>query len=60
MAEPSLVPCVCQYIRRPLLARVVDRRIAEIFARGEFGDWFARMVPLVESGRREFYNIENE
>jgi hypothetical protein len=28
------------------------------FALPEFGDWFARMIPLVESGRREFYNIE--
>ncbi len=35
-----------------------ERRIAEIFAMPEFGDWFARMIPLVESGRREFYNIE--
>jgi hypothetical protein len=35
-----------------------ERRIAEIFALSEFGDWFARMTPLVESGRREFYNIE--
>lgn len=31
--------------------------IAEEFAMLEFGDWFARMMPLVESGRREFYNI---
>ena len=23
----------------------------------EFPDWFARMVPLVESGRREFYHV---
>lgn len=36
-----------------------ERRVAEIFARGEFGGWFARMTPLVESGRREFYHIEN-
>jgi hypothetical protein len=21
------------------------------------GEWFSRMMPLVESGRREFYNI---
>lgn len=35
-----------------------ERRIAEIFAMPVFGDWFARMPPLVESGRREFYNIE--
>ena len=31
--------------------------MAEEFAMPEFSDWFARMMPLVESGRREFYNI---
>ncbi|MEW5957111.1 MAG: hypothetical protein AB1801_05260, partial [Chloroflexota bacterium] len=31
---------------------------AEEFGRPEFGDWFARMMPLVESGQREFYHIE--
>lgn len=35
-----------------------ERQIAESFARPDFGEWFARMTPLVESGRREFYNIE--
>lgn len=35
-----------------------EQRIAEIFSQPEFGAWFARMTPLVESGRREFYNIE--
>lgn len=30
----------------------------KIFSHPEFGDWFARMEPLVESGSREFYNIE--
>ncbi len=35
-----------------------EQRTAEIFGAPEFGDWFARMMPLVESGRREFYNIE--
>jgi len=35
-----------------------ERRIAEVFSLTEFGEWFARMTPLVESGRREFYNIE--
>ena len=35
-----------------------ERRIGKIFAMPEFGKWFDRMVPLVESGRREFYNIE--
>ncbi len=35
-----------------------ERLIAEVFSLPEFGEWFARMTPLVESGRREFYNIE--
>ncbi len=37
-----------------------ERRIAEVFSLPEFGEWFARMTPLVDSGRREFYNIEGE
>ena len=35
-----------------------ERRVTEIFSGPEFSDWFASMTPLVESGRREFYNIE--
>ena len=35
-----------------------EQYIAEVFSLPEFGEWFARMTPLVESGRREFYNIE--
>jgi hypothetical protein len=35
-----------------------EQRITEVFSLPEFGDWFGRMTPLVESGRREFYNIE--
>ena len=35
-----------------------ERRITEVFSLPEFGEWFARMMPLVESGRREFYTIE--
>jgi hypothetical protein len=34
-----------------------ELRRAELFALPEFGEWFARMQPLVESGQREFYNI---
>ncbi|MSP14007.1 MAG: hypothetical protein EXR62_13760 [Chloroflexi bacterium] len=34
-----------------------ERTIAEVFSLPEFGNWFTRMQPLVESGRREFYNI---
>ena len=35
-----------------------ERRIPEVFSAPEFAQWFARMEPLVESGQREFYNIE--
>jgi hypothetical protein len=35
-----------------------EQLTAEVFAMPDFGDWFARMEPLVESGRRDFYNIE--
>jgi hypothetical protein len=35
-----------------------EQSSAEVFAMPDFGDWFARMEPLVETGRREFYNIE--
>jgi hypothetical protein len=31
---------------------------SQYFTFPEFSDWFERMTPLVESGRREFYNIE--
>jgi len=30
----------------------------ETYSMPEFGDWFERMTLLVDSGRREFYNIE--
>lgn len=35
-----------------------ERLIGEVFSLPQFGEWFARMTPLVESGRREFYNVE--
>jgi hypothetical protein len=35
-----------------------EQRIAKVFPMPEFGAWFARMMPLVETGRREFYRIE--
>ncbi|HEV2654796.1 MAG TPA: hypothetical protein VGT82_07550 [Ktedonobacteraceae bacterium] len=35
-----------------------QHRTAEVFPMAAFGAWFARMMPLVESGRREFYRIE--
>lgn len=28
-----------------------------VFADPRFGAWFERMTPLVEGGRREFYNV---
>lgn len=34
-----------------------EKRRDSIFARPDFGQWFARMMPLVESGRREFYSL---
>ena len=37
---------------------VWEQRIAEVFSQSDFGEWFARMTPLVDSGRREFYHIE--
>ncbi len=35
-----------------------EQKSGEIFSMPEFGDWFGRMTQLVESGRRELYNIE--
>ncbi|MEW5985150.1 MAG: hypothetical protein AB1791_00785 [Chloroflexota bacterium] len=35
-----------------------EGRIGEVFARPDFGEWFSQMIPLVESGRREFYYVE--
>jgi hypothetical protein len=32
--------------------------LAEVFAHPDFGEWFSRMQPLVESGRREFYTVQ--
>ena len=34
-----------------------EQLMAEEFSLPEFPGWFARMTPLVESGRREFYNL---
>jgi len=31
--------------------------MAEEFALPQFADWFRHMMPLVESGQREFYNV---
>jgi len=35
-----------------------EQLLIEEFANPDFNDWFSRMMPLVESGRREFYQIE--
>ena len=35
-----------------------EQKSGEIFSTPEFGEWFGCMTKLVESGRREFYNIE--
>lgn len=35
-----------------------EQRQAVDFSLPEFGEWFERMMPLVESGRREFFHIE--
>jgi len=35
-----------------------EQLTAEELGRPEFGEWFARMTPLVETGRREFYHLE--
>ncbi len=35
-----------------------ELKSGEIFSTPEFSEWFGRMTELVESGRREFYNIE--
>lgn len=37
---------------------VWEQRTDELFDQPEFDEWFDRMTPLVESGRREFYNLE--
>ncbi len=34
-----------------------EQFMAEEFAMPEFGDWFARMTAITESGRREFYRV---
>jgi hypothetical protein len=36
-----------------------EQLTAKVFAMPEFGEWFNRMLPLVESGRREFYHLES-
>ena len=35
-----------------------EEQIATTFSNPDFGSFFSRMIPLVETGRREFYNVE--
>ncbi len=35
-----------------------EQQIKEAFSDPRFGEWFGRMTPLVETGHREFYNLE--
>jgi len=35
-----------------------ERQLAGEFAMPEFGEWFARMMTLVDCGRRDFYHIK--
>ncbi len=35
-----------------------EKFMADTLSRADFADWFHRMTPLVESGRREFFRIE--
>jgi hypothetical protein len=35
-----------------------EERRVKIFSHPDFGGWFARMEPFVETGSREFYYIE--
>lgn len=34
-----------------------EKNFAELFSNPEFVQWFAQMVQLIDSGRREFYNL---
>ncbi len=36
-----------------------EQMTTRVFAMPEFGEWFNRMLPLVDSGRREFYHLES-
>lgn len=36
-----------------------EQLTVQIFGMPEFSEWFNRMLPLVESGRREFYHLES-
>lgn len=54
----------------PFFTVVTERKVESLeafftgmregFSRPEFGEWFAKTTPLIESGRREFYTIESD
>jgi len=35
-----------------------EKEMSQTFTLPDFNDWFERMTSLVDSGSREFYNIE--
>ena len=37
-----------------------ESKLQGAFADSSWQDWFSRMVPLVETGRREFYRLESK
>jgi hypothetical protein len=34
-----------------------EASVQQLFSNARFAAWFEQMTPLVESGRREFYNL---
>ena len=36
-----------------------EQAMGEAFKDPKFGEWFGRMQPLVESGKREFYTLRS-
>jgi hypothetical protein len=37
-----------------------ESTLQEAFTDASWQDWFSKMVPLVETGRREFYRLESK
>ena len=35
-----------------------EQTSSQYYALPEFADWFERMTPLIDSGRRDFFNVE--
>jgi hypothetical protein len=34
-----------------------EKTLKDLLGNKEFGEWYQKMVPLVESGRREMYTV---